>query len=128
MNNIARIPFYELTPPNGAASMDKFAKLLVSMARDGWQGRPLLGVEHGAGVRLLTGSHRLEAWRYIEEKVPVYVIRGDAAATIHRKHWALVTEDAGAMLEVLETLDPEAAKLLKLEAVPWPAQSLQPTP
>lgn len=56
---------------------EKVAALVASMKRDGWRGAPLVLADDG-DTQLLTGSHRIAAWRAAgrrDEEVPVKSLR-----------------------------------------------------
>ena len=64
-----------LLPLHGVRDVEKVKALKRAMVAGGWVGRPLLGVDMGDHVKLVTGSHRLVAARRAGlETVPVVVI------------------------------------------------------
>jgi len=64
------------TPVNDVDA-DKVEALAVSMRENGWQGRPLAGLETNGGNYLFTGSHRLAAAVIARIEVPVELMPDD---------------------------------------------------
>jgi hypothetical protein len=60
----------------------KLARLVKSMSKSGWTGRPVLAMPLADGIQALTGSHRLAAAREAQlDTVPVYVLDTSAHVT-----------------------------------------------
>jgi hypothetical protein len=74
--DIVSIRIDEIDPLSVVGSDLKRDRLIESMRRDGWQGRPLLVVEFEDGtLRALTGSHRYDAAKKAPlADIPCYVI------------------------------------------------------
>ena len=56
----------------------KLERLIDSMSRDGWVGRPVLALDCGDHLQALTGSHRVAAAEQAGIDVDVYVIEQSA--------------------------------------------------
>ena len=68
-----------LIPPHGITDVEKFEKIVKSMRKGGWRGRPLVVVgEEGMNLyRSLTGSHRIAAAGVVEMPIPCRVLYFD---------------------------------------------------
>lgn len=61
--------------PHEPRDRQKLNRLIESMRRDGWTGRPLLAVHDGDHWDALTGSHRsVAAMEAKLERIPLYVV------------------------------------------------------
>lgn len=63
-----------IVPPHEIRDKEKVARLTDSMKKNGWQGRPILTVDLGAGHEALTGSHRIVAAQKAGVEVPIHTI------------------------------------------------------
>jgi hypothetical protein len=63
----------DLQPLHEVEDFKHYQQLVNSLA-NGWKGGPLLGVEAGGKIRLLTGSHRYAAAALYDLDIPVYVM------------------------------------------------------
>lgn len=69
------VPVASAVPLHGVVDQDLLRRLAESMTRNGWAGRPLLGVDQGIYVGLLTGSHRYAAARLAGlDEIPVLLL------------------------------------------------------
>lgn len=78
-----------ILPPHEPRERERHRKLLASMKRGGWRGRPLLVVETSPGrFQALTGSHRIAAARDMGlASIPAIVMPEDAAEVVRRSRF-----------------------------------------
>ena len=83
-----KVSIYNVEPPHRANNAEKLALLTASM-EGGWQGRPLVLLEGGAGGWFAwTGSHRIQAARDAGlEEVP--------AVLLDNELWNMIDEELG---------------------------------
>jgi ParB-like chromosome segregation protein Spo0J len=66
------VPLHEVREP------EKVLRLMESMRKRGWVGRPLIGfVGAGGYINLLSGVHRLAAASAVLETIPVVILRAE---------------------------------------------------
>lgn len=63
-----------IEPPHGVRDVAKKDKLVRSMEKNGWVGRPILVFDAGRGNEALTGSHRIAAAKQSGIEIPIYKI------------------------------------------------------
>lgn len=67
-----------VVPPHGVVDDAKLHRLIESMERDGWTGRPIVAQAVGDGYAAWTGSHRLAAANKLDIEVPVVLVPEEA--------------------------------------------------
>lgn len=79
----------KLLPPHGVEEPKKLDRLIRSMEKKGWIGRPLVGLDEDQNViRLWTGSHRLAAALAAGlETVPVVLVTEEELAAAMESDW-----------------------------------------
>lgn len=107
-----------IKPLHGVRIKSLYAALLKQMKTDGWNGRPLLVVEHEGGYQAWTGSHRIAAAREAHLNVPCYVLPeeplqaiGKDAVNGHILNW-----ERNALLHQAFPDDAEALNLMAADA------------
>lgn len=69
--------------PHEPREREKYQKLVASMKRGGWRGRPILVIPMGEGFQALTGSHRIAAALDASlASIPAIVMPSDAAEVV----------------------------------------------
>lgn len=88
-DDIACLPPGEIRPVHEPRDPELFRRLLGSMRRQGWLGRPLLVVPRApAGFQALTGSHRLAAALEAGLKaIPAIVLPEDVARKVYESRY-----------------------------------------
>ena len=105
---------YEQIPPQDLNSLHEvreqevFKELVVSMAENGWQGRPLLVIDCEDKYVAWTGSHRIAAARKVGLlEVPCYVVSERELVRHGVAEWGHV--DDSDRLSVIQKIGDEVA-------------------
>jgi len=101
----------QLDPLHAVEDTALYARLVASMWRNGWQGRPLLVAETAGELRGLTGSHRLAAAKCTGTPVPCYLVTMSA----EQLDRATAEFQAGRFAVIRETGDAAAIALFACE-------------
>lgn len=122
----ADLPTTEMDPadllgPHGITDVDKVRELAESMRRNGWLGAPLVVITRGSTAEALCGTHRIEAARQAEVKVPVVGVADLMAA--HGQDWLELvdsfaysaTAEADAAIRLRDVLPGEAVDYYGLD-------------
>ena len=101
----------EITPLHCVEHQDLVDEIQASMARNGWEGRPLLACDYDGEICALTGSHRIAAARGADVEIPVMVVV--LSKEQMERVWEGFQEDRLAIL--LETGNADAIALMQRE-------------
>jgi ParB-like nuclease family protein len=119
-------------PPHEPREREKYRKLVASMRRGGWRGRPLLVIETSPGrFQALTGSHRIAAARDAGlASIPVIVMPPNAAEVVRHSRY-FPTYPPGVAQDLFEHDHGWFGRFILLDQLvgdrpkPWSSRALQ---